>query len=181
MLSQAANGALALANQPAPDGSAAPNSSEAPSADSEQTPTSASQQAQMATGQPQPLATQNDLAAASPSVRPEAEVAGEAATRSGEDPSTAQTTAGSQPDTRSNKKRTPSTSSRHQGSVRVRMVGITSDGRLIYRLPSGRTRIVAPDSESNQFGPRRHRGTTIQRGEIVAPPSQFGPDYFRYY
>jgi hypothetical protein len=60
------------------------------------------------------------------------------------------------------------------------MVGITSDGRLIYRLPSGRTRIVAPDSGENQFVPRRHRRAVIQRDEIFAPPSQSGPDYFPY-
>jgi serine/threonine protein kinase len=35
--------------------------------------------------------------------------------------------------------------------ARARMVGITSDGRLILRLPSGRTAIVAPDSDEDQF------------------------------
>ena len=43
------------------------------------------------------------------------------------------------------------------GSVRSRVMGITSDGRLILRLPSGRTAIVAPDDEEST--PRhRNRG-----------------------
>jgi hypothetical protein len=58
------------------------------------------------------------------------------------------------------------------------MLGITSDGRLIYRLPSGRTRIVAPDSNENQNVPRRHRRTVIPRDQMFAPPPQYGPDYF---
>jgi hypothetical protein len=60
------------------------------------------------------------------------------------------------------------------------MLGITSDGKLIYRLPSGRTRIVAPDAGENQSVPRRHRRVPIQRDEIFAPPPQSGPDYFPY-
>jgi hypothetical protein len=38
--------------------------------------------------------------------------------------------------------------------VRSRVTGITSDGRLILRLPSGRTAIVAPDGEESA---PRHR------------------------
>jgi hypothetical protein len=59
-----------------------------------------------------------------------------------------------------------------------RMVGITSDGRLIYRLPSGRTRIVAPDSDEGEFVPRRHRRVFIDRDEVFAPRPRFAPDYF---
>jgi hypothetical protein len=59
------------------------------------------------------------------------------------------------------------------------MVGITSDGRLIYRLPSGRTRVVAPDSDEGEFAPRRHRRLLIERGEeTFVPPPRFAPDYF---
>jgi hypothetical protein len=58
------------------------------------------------------------------------------------------------------------------------MVGITSDGRLIYRLPSGRTRIVAPDSDEGEFVPHRHRRVFIDRDEVFAPPPRFAPDYF---
>jgi hypothetical protein len=60
------------------------------------------------------------------------------------------------------------------------MLGITSDGRLIYRLPSGRTRIVAPDSNQNEVVPRRHRRAYIQRDQMFAPPPQYGPDNFPY-
>jgi serine/threonine protein kinase len=42
-------------------------------------------------------------------------------------------------------------------STRAQFVGITSDGRLIFRLPSGRRTIVAPDSDEDEFVPQRHR------------------------
>src|SRR5207302_299278 len=48
-------------------------------------------------------------------------------------------------------------------SVRARVVGITSDGRLILRLPSGRTAFVAPDSDQEEPMPRRHRRNSIGR------------------
>jgi serine/threonine protein kinase len=68
---------------------------------------------------------------------------------------------------------------RHVRSIRGRAVGITSDGRLIYRLPSGRTAIVAPDSEEDQFVPRRRRRVLIERDEeTFVPPPRFAPDYF---
>ncbi|PYJ53704.1 MAG: hypothetical protein DME82_13290, partial [Verrucomicrobia bacterium] len=63
-------------------------------------------------------------------------------------------------------------------SVRARVVGITSDGRLILRLPSGRTAFVAPDSDQEESMPRRHRRNFIGRDEMFAPPPQFEPDYF---
>jgi hypothetical protein len=60
------------------------------------------------------------------------------------------------------------------------MVGITSDGRLIYRLPSGRTRIVAPDSDEGELVPRRRGRAVIpqERDEIYPPSQPFPPDYF---
>jgi hypothetical protein len=69
---------------------------------------------------------------------------------------------------------------RRAGSVRARVVGITSDGRLVLRLPSGRTAIVAPDAEQDEFMPRRHRRTVIERDEMFARPPRFEPDYFPY-
>jgi hypothetical protein len=61
------------------------------------------------------------------------------------------------------------------GSVRSRFVGITSDGRLILRLPSGRTAIVAPDEDV----PSRHRNRVfIDRDQMFGPPPRFGSDYF---
>jgi hypothetical protein len=68
---------------------------------------------------------------------------------------------------------------RHVGSMRGRVVGITSDGRLILRLPSGRTGIVAPDSEGDQFVPRGRRRVLIERDEeTFVPPPRFAPGYF---
>ncbi|HEU5246557.1 MAG TPA: hypothetical protein VFU09_05660, partial [Candidatus Udaeobacter sp.] len=172
VLSQAANSAMALANQPATDAAAAPNSAQTPAADL--------QQNQRSSEQPQAAATPDVVAAASPEAVPENSAESEAATAYPKASDAAQPTTTGQSSSRSKKKRVASTSSPREGSVRVRMLGITSDGRLIYRLPSGRTRIVAPDSDENQFVPRRHRRVPIQRDEIFAPPPQFGPDYFPY-
>jgi hypothetical protein len=172
VLSQAANAALALANQPATDGAAAPNSSQTPATDLQQGETSSEQ--------PQVTAPPDAVAAASPGAVPETSAANEAATTPPKASEAAQATTTGQSSSRSKKKRVASTSSPRHGSMRVRMLGITSDGRLIYRLPSGRTRIVAPDSDENQFVPRRHRRAVIQRDQMFAPPPQFGPDYFPY-
>ena len=74
----------------------------------------------------------------------------------------------------SNSRRIPS---RHAGSVRSHVVGITSDGRLIFRLPSGRTAIVAPDEDG--FPPRHRRSRVfIDRDQMHGPPRGFGSDYF---
>jgi serine/threonine-protein kinase len=67
---------------------------------------------------------------------------------------------------------------RRGGSVRARVVGITSDGRLVLRLPSGRTAIVSPDSEHEELMPRRHRRTVIERDEMFGRPPRFEPDYY---
>jgi Protein kinase domain len=172
VLSQAANGALALTNQPATDGAAVQNSSQSPAADLQQNQTSS--------GQPEAAATPDAVAAASPGAVSEISAASEAATASPTGSEAAQPATTGQSSSRGKKKRVASTSSPRQGSMRVRMLGITSDGRLIYRLPSGRTRIVAPDSNENQFVPRRHRRVPTQRDEIFAPPPQFGPNYPPY-
>ena len=60
------------------------------------------------------------------------------------------------------------------------MIGITSDGRLIYRLPSGRTKVVAPDSDEDELVPRRHRRAFIERDETFVPTQRFEPDYSPY-
>jgi hypothetical protein len=73
----------------------------------------------------------------------------------------------------SNSRRAPQ---RRNGSVRSRFVGITSDGRLILRLPSGRTAIVAPDEE--EFAPRHRSRVFIDRDQMYRPPPGFGSDYF---
>ena len=61
------------------------------------------------------------------------------------------------------------------GSVRSRVVGITSDGRLILRLPSGRSAIVAPDDEESV--PRHRNRVRIDRDQMFGPPPGSG-DYF---
>jgi hypothetical protein len=172
VLSQAANAALAIANQPATNSTAVPNSSPSASPDVQQT--------QVSEAQPQSAETPTGVAATSPvPVVPTDSAGNQAIPITPTDAGAAQSAATSESSSTSKKKRVASTSPRH-GSVRVRMVGITSDGRLIYRLPSGRTRIVTPDSEGNQSAPRRHRRALIQRDEMFAPPPQFGPDYYPY-
>ena len=173
VLSQAANLATGSANQPATDTAAVPNSSQAASPDLQQT--------QVSNGQPQAAATPDAFAATSPtSAVPETSAAKEGATAPPTSSEAAQPPTTGQSSSLSKKKRVTSTSSPRQGSMRVRMLGITSDGRIIYRLPSGRTRIVAPDSDQNQFAPRTHRRVPIQRDEMFAPPPQFGPNYLPY-
>ena len=61
-------------------------------------------------------------------------------------------------------------------SVRSRVTGITSDGRLILRLPSGRTAIVAPDE--GQPRPRHRNRVYMDRDQMFGPPPGFEPDYF---
>jgi hypothetical protein len=172
VMSQASNAALAAANQPTTEDSAAQNSSQSPTADLQQDQTSS--------GQPEVAATPDTVAAASPGAVPESSGESNAAAASPKASEAVQPATTAQSSSRNKKKRVVSTSSPRQGSMRVRMLGITSDGRLIYRLPSGRTRIVAPDSGDNQFIPRRHRRAYIQRDQIFAPPPQYGPDDFPY-
>src|SRR5438094_1318832 len=65
-------------------------------------------------------------------------------------------------------------------SARARVVGITSDGKLIFRLPSGRRMIVAPDSEGEgELVPQGHRRSYMERGQ-AGPQPQFGQDYPPY-
>jgi hypothetical protein len=59
--------------------------------------------------------------------------------------------------------------------MRSRVTGITSDGRLILRLPSGRTAIVAPDGEESV--PRHRNRGYIDRDQMFGPPPGFEPDY----
>ena len=173
VLSQAANAAMGSANQPATEAAAVPNSSQAASPDLQQAQTSGSQ--------PQAATTQNAVAATSPSPAPENSAEAEVSNSSTKASETAPPPTTTQSSSRGKKKRVASTSLPRQGSMRVRMLGITSDGRIIYRLPSGRTRIIAPDSDQNEFVPRRHRRAPTERDEMFGPPSpQFGPDYLPY-
>lgn len=70
---------------------------------------------------------------------------------------------------------------RSTGSMRARVVGITSDGRLIFRSTSGRTVIVTPGSEDeDELAPSRRRRDFVPQGrdEFFAPSQPFPPDYF---
>src|SRR6266480_2227241 len=62
-------------------------------------------------------------------------------------------------------------------SARARVVGITSDGKLIFRLPSGRSMIVAPDSNGEgELVPQGHRRSYMERGQ-TGPQPQFEQGY----
>jgi serine/threonine-protein kinase len=184
--SQASNAAVPFASQPRVNAATPSNSPQVASPDLQQT--------QTVNAQPQPTAP-NASGASSPAAIAESSSASEDATKS-----SPQASAGAQPstDNQSNshsKKKPVASTSRHaratqsfsedrpqrrSGSIRGRVVGITSDGRLILRLPSGRTAIVAPDSGEGEFLPRRHRRANIDRDEMFAPPPRVEPDYFPY-
>ena len=147
------------------------------------------QQSQTTNVQPQ-TAAPNTPEATSPAI------AESSSSPAGETNSSAQAIAGAQPSpatessSHSKKKSVASTSrrargaqdfsedapQRRAGTMRGRFVGITSDGRLILRLPSGRTAIVAPDE--GESVPRRHRRANVDRDEMFARPPRFEPDYF---
>jgi Protein kinase domain len=148
------------------------------------------QQAQIATAQPQRAAPANS---AESSAAPTPEASGSAApdTHSSAQANTeAPPTTASQSRSQSTEKSVASKSKRtragrssaaysQQGrtrSIRSRVTGITSDGRLILRLPSGRTAIVAPDEEESV--PRHRNRVYIDRDQMFGPPPGFEPDYF---
>ena len=167
--SQGANAAVPVPSQSTMNAATASNSPQVASSDV--------QQPQTTNVEPQataPMASET----ASPAAVAESSssAAGETESPSKSDEATQPATA-SQSSSHSKKKSVASTS-RRAGSVRGRVVGITSDGRLIFRLPSGRTAIVAPDSDAEEFVPRRHRRAMIDRDEMFAPPPQFERDYF---
>ena len=162
VLSQAANNALALANQPPTNQPTTANPGQVSSSD-QQAPISNAQLEATATPASSPSEATNALAAT-----------GE---NSAEPNAVSPPVTTDQSSLGSKKKRIGSTSQRRPGSVRARMVGITSDGRLIYRFPSGRVAIVAPDSDEDEVAPRRQRRGFIDRDEMLAPRPRFGPDY----
>jgi hypothetical protein len=148
------------------------------------------QQAQIATAQPQGAAPANS---AESSAAPTPDTSGSAApdTHSSAQANTeAPPTTASQSRSQSTEKSVASKSKRtragrssaaysQQGrtrSIRSRVTGITSDGRLILRLPSGRTAIVAPDEEESV--PRHRNRVYIDRDQMFGPPPGFEPDYF---
>jgi hypothetical protein len=148
------------------------------------------QQAQIASAQPQAAAPTNsaeNAAAATPDTSAPADTHANSSAQANTEapPATA-----SHSTAQSKKKSVASTAKRARasrssaaysprgrtGSVRSRVMGITSDGRLILRLPSGRTAIVAPDDEESV--PRHRNRVYIDRDQMFGPPPGFGPDNF---
>jgi serine/threonine protein kinase len=178
--SQSVNAAAPVASQPPPVNAAVASNS--PQAESQTV-----QQADVTTVQPPPADQ-----AASPAISPEAVAETSPPPSADTAPSkpdvTEQRASANQSTSQSKKKSVASssrrgrsgqdaTTSRGVRSVRARVVGITSDGRLILRLPSGRTAFVAPDGDQSEVVPRRHRRPMIERDEMFGPPGTFGPDF----
>ena len=148
------------------------------------------QQAQIANAQPQPAAPTNSAensAAATPDTSVSADAGANSSAQANTEPPP---TTASQSTAQSKKKSVASTAKRARssrssaaysargrtGSVRSRVMGITPDGRLILRLPSGRTAVVAPDDEESV--PRHRNRVYIDRDQMFGSPPGLGPDYF---
>jgi eukaryotic-like serine/threonine-protein kinase len=157
-LSQAATGILASGQQSQPNTSTGTSSAPAASPNVEPAQTSNAQLEASANPASSPAETTNPV--------------GSAAENSAQANATPQPVDASQTSSQSKKKRVASTSQGPIGSTRAHFVGITSDGRLIYRLPSGRTKIVAPDAGQEEIAPRRHRRAFIERDETLMPQQQ---------
>jgi hypothetical protein len=145
------------------------------------------QQAQIASAQPQAAAPTNaaeNAAPATPGTSAPAGANSSAQANAEPPPATAShSTAGSQTKSaastakraRSSRSSAAYSARGRTGSVRSRVMGITSDGRLILRLPSGRTAVVAPDEESV---PRHRNRAYIDRDQMYGSPPGFGPNNF---
>jgi len=182
--SQGSNAAVPFPAQSQTNAATVSNSSQAAPPDIQQTQTM----------NPQPQATAPTVSeAASPAAVAENPVSSTDETKpSSKSDETAQPSTSSQSNSHGKKKSVGSNSRRARAgqtapedstqrdsrSVRARVVGITPDGRLILRLPSGRTAFVAPDGERDEFAPRRHRRAMIDRDDTFAPQPRFEPDYF---
>jgi serine/threonine protein kinase len=170
---------------------AAPVANQLPAtaSDSPQPASSSAPQTQISNAQVQAVVP-NASEAVSPGTGWEGNASSAGATRSSAKAGkAAQSATASESGVRGKKKRVVTASSRQArtrriwaegraGSTRSRLVGITSDGRLILRLPSGRIAIVAPDADEDRFPPRTRRRVIIEREEMFAPTPPFGPDYF---
>jgi len=182
VVSQEANTSVPSTSQAPVNAAAASNSPQVASPDIQQTQITNAQQQTAAPNASEPT---------SPAAIAETSSSSADETKSSSKPDEAtQPATASQPSSSSKKKSVASTSrraraaqgfsedspQRRAGSIRGRVVGISSDGRLILRLPSGRTAIVAPDED--QVLPRRHRRAMIDRDDVFAPPPRFEPDYF---
>ena len=147
------------------------------------------QQAQIANSQPQAGAPTNS-AENSAAPMPDSSVSNTAANSSAQANTQPTPATASQSSSRSTEKSVASKSKRARPSrsssaysppgrvrsVRSRVTGITSDGRLILRLPSGRTAIVAPDEDASM--PRHRNRVYMDRDQMSGPPPGFGPENF---
>ena len=168
--SQGGGAGVPSASQPSVNAAAVSNSPQVSSPDLQQTQTSNAQSQ---------AAAPNASEASSPAAIAESSPSSADATKSFSQPDVAsQPATAGQSASQGKKKTVSSASQRRVGLGRARMVGITSDGRLIYRMPSGRTKVVAPDSDQDEILSRRHRRAMIDRDEIFVPPPRFAPDYF---
>jgi hypothetical protein len=180
--SQPANPGVLPESQASPNAATTPNPFHVAPADV--------QQAQIASAQPQAAAPTNsaeNTAAATPDTSAPADTGANSSAQANTEPPPA---SASHSTAQSKKKSVASTAKRahasrssaaysprgRTGSVRSRVMGITSDGRLILRLPSGRTAIVAPDDEES--APRHRNRVYIDRDQMFGPPPGFGSDYF---
>lgn len=148
------------------------------------------QQAQIATTQSQGAAPANSAENSAAGPTPDDSVSNTAANSSAQPNTEMPTPPASQSNAQSTEKSVASKSKRTRTSqssatysqrgrirsMRSRVTGITSDGRLILRLPSGRTAVVAPDEEGTV--PRHRNRVHIDRDQMLGPPPGFGPDYY---
>jgi serine/threonine protein kinase len=184
---QAINTGPVVANQPTTDAAASPAGDQTPSAGFEQEQTSNTDLVAAATPANPPEASPS-----TPATAPEtpAQVQDTESTQSNAEPQPAtagqSTSTGKKKSVASASKRARATQNygqrrRSTGSMRARVVGITSDGRLIFRSTSGRTVIVTPGSEGeDELAPSRRRRDFVPeaRDEFFAPSQPFPPDYF---
>jgi serine/threonine protein kinase len=188
---QATNAAPVVANQPATDTAASPVENQTTSPGPEQEQTSNADIAAAAPPANPPEASPNTPATGpenSAQVQDTASASHDSGAASQPDTASPPTSPGKKQSVTSASKRArvtqDSTYNRRRrpvGSVRARVVGITSDGRLIFRLSTGRTVIVTPGSgNGNELAPSRRRRDFVpeERDEIFPPSQPFPPDYF---
>ena len=183
---QPVSAAPVVANQPVTDTAASPAANEAPSPGPEQEQTSNADLVAAATPANPPEAGPN-----APATEPQTSAQVPNSTAASRDTEPASQPPTARQSTSSSKKKSIASASKRAGvaqnstgrrrptsPMRARVVGITSDGRLIFRSSSGRRVIVTPGSEGeNELAPSRRRDFT-PRDEIYAPSQPFPPDYF---
>jgi serine/threonine protein kinase len=187
---EAVNTPPIVANQPTANTAASPAANQAPSPGPEQEQPSNADFAAAVTPANPPEASPNAPATEprdSTQVQDTASVSRDSGTASRPATASQSTSSGNKKKVASASKRARVTQNstgrrrRSTGSMRARVVGITSDGRLIFRSSSGQTVILTPGSDGeNELAPiRRRRDSVPEVREEIYPPSQpFSRDYF---